>query len=64
MHRFQKQDLYLYKKGKWEQFRDAVDEYATLQHAEEVLAASLMKAEAECSCPCMALQRKLVQRLN
>ena len=48
MHRFQQSYKSLDKKGKWEQFRDAVDEYATLQHAEEVSAASLTKAEAEC----------------
>ena len=48
VRRFQQNYKSLDKKGKWEQFRDAVDEYATLQHAEEVTAASLTKAEAEC----------------
>ena len=48
VRRFQQNYKSLDKKGKWEQFRDAVDEYATLQHAEEVPAASLTKAEAEC----------------
>ena len=48
VRRFQQNYKSLDKKEKWEQFRDAVDEYATLQHAEEVPAASLTKAEAEC----------------